>query len=282
MSEIYVFSKIDVGGVGVLSVKANGYLYIPVKPLMETLEMSWSAKSRVVAHAIHNLRAQSLNVRLGSGGWDKYVCIRAFRLECLLWLLQPRKPISRARLDQFREAWPRALTARFVADCPSEIEDCGSVIAMFCERNGREEKKQIQALETALRNKDKEIADLRNGTWNMVNARYPDRVKLDNVEAFVKMWELKQQGMDNAAIAREVGKSRTAVSLFLSGKYHDNESTRAAQKIIAGRMREAKRTKTAATTGGEHDQAAAFPTVGNARGGVIHRGGNTHAAPGDL
>lgn len=280
MSEIYAFTKIAVGGASILGVKANGYLYIPIKPLLnEALGMTWCAKSSVAAKAARSLRAITLNVRLGSDGWDRYVCIRAHRLECLLWLLKPIKPQARGRLDQLRETWPAALAALFVEDCPDDLADAGSLIAMTAERAGRADKKQIHALEAELRDKDKKIADLMSGTWAAVHARYPDRIKLGKTEKYVRIWELSQQGMNKADIAREVEMSRTVVSLFLAGKYHDNESTRAAQKIIASRKREAKNTKTDTTGGGDPDQGAAFPNIGNAGHGVIHRGGNTHAAP---
>ncbi len=279
MSEIYVFSKIAVGGVSILSVNAKGYLYIPVRPLLNTLGMVWSRKCSA-AKTIRSLHAITLNVRLGSGGWERFDCIRAHRVEGLLWSLLPRKQQSRVILEELRDTWPKTLAAMF-PNCPEIFSDAGSLLVRVTEAAGRADKETIQKLEAEIRAKEKVIADLRSGTWTPVAARYTDRVKLSKADAYVRMWELKQQGMDNAAIAREVGVSRTVVSLFLSGKYHDNESTRAAHKIIAAKRREAK--KPEAVDIGEAGQGfiAAFPIVGNARGGVIHRGGNTHAAPAD-
>jgi hypothetical protein len=213
-------TALQVAGRTVRLVNLNNRLYVPMRFLVEdTLGMRWDGQRKRLAGMSARWRMADLLVT-GNRKTVQQLCLPVGLLLPYLWMIRPSRPEVFEMLERLRDRWEESLLAYLKFD-GSELANAGGFMLAEIERATLPLIARIDDLKRQAAAAEPPARTLAEKRW-----------KEPFGEAdFLEMARRNRAGESKAAIADDMGCSRTTVSLFLSGKYRTPEAMSAMEKL---------------------------------------------------
>lgn len=224
---------LEVGGLPVTVAVIHHRLEVPMRRLLvDTLGMPFGPQARKLQRLAARFQVRLREVPSGTGVRPE-PCLPAHRLTAYLWTLAPRRPEIREKLGRLQDGFDTALLAWHGVN-PDEIDGPGNWLARVLASApllAQRKAEGLQAENVRLRQALVEATRQETAAPGVEAARARRWVKHSAMtkETFLEMKRLAGAGNSLADIARQLRCSRTAVSLFLDGKYQ----SQAAQEALA-------------------------------------------------
>lgn len=219
-------TALQVAGRNVRLVNLNNRLYVPLRFLIEELDMSWSGQKKRLLGMTERWKLADLLVT-GNRRSTQQPCLPVALVTPYLWSLRPHNPETRAALERLRDQWEPALFA-YLRFGTGELANAGGFLIAEIERSLLPLVKKCEDLRRRV--SELEAARIQTAS-DLARSAARDRWgnKCANKAMLINVARMHADGKTKSDIAREVGVSRTTVSLFLSGKY----KTAAADEAMA-------------------------------------------------
>ncbi|WP_434148135.1 phage antirepressor N-terminal domain-containing protein [Methylocaldum gracile subsp. desertum] len=203
----------------------DGLPYTPLKPIAESLGLSWGSQVQKIKNYGLGERLGCVDIDMPSpGGIQRMICISVRKLPAYLFGINANKvrPDLRDKLIRYQNEcdevlwrhWTGLNAAEPHTASPELLEILKAMQAQM-QVLGVQTQASLSALAQALDVTQRYTALLER---HQKQPRIPCRPVTREDEAAIL--ELKAQGMNHADIARHLGISRPAVSMIAHGKYH--------------------------------------------------------------
>lgn len=254
---------LEVAGLPVTAAVIHNRLEVPMRRLIVgTLGMNFGPQAKKLQRLAARFQVRPREVAIGDVS-GREPCLPAHRLTAFLWTLAPRRPEIREKLVLLQDGFDTALLAWHGVK-PDDIDGPGSWLARVVAGASRSAalaaedlraelaraRREADELRAAAALSKREADDLRTRqaglqqafaeatrpeTDRQVMAKMIARRwvnKAMSKETFLEMARLNDAGNSPAEVARQLGCSRTAVSLFLDGKYNSANAKMAAEELV--------------------------------------------------
>ena len=254
---------LEVAGLPVTAAVIHNRLEVPIRRLIVgTLGMAFGPQAKKLKRLAARFQVRPREVAIGDVSGSE-PCLPAHRLTAYLWTLAPRRPEIREKLGRLQDgfdtallAWhgvntddidgPGSWLARVVAGAPRAAalaaEDLRAELA-----RARREADELRAVAALAQREADALRTQQAGLQQaFAEANTPETVhklmakmiarrwvnKAMPKETFLEMARLNAAGNSLADVARQLGCSRTAVSLFLDGKYNSANAKTATEELV--------------------------------------------------
>jgi len=237
---------LPVAGRNVRLVNLNNRLYVPLRFLIEELDMSWSGQKKRLLGMTERWKLADLLVT-GNRRSTQQPCLPVALVTPYLWSLRPHNPETRAALERLRDQWEPALFA-YLRFGTGELANVGGFLITEIERSLLPLVKECEDLKKAVGDLKKREAEATSAEYGRIAQKRWDKKQIEK-SVFLGIAARNNEGKTNSEIARETGLSRTTVSLFLDGHYRSATAQAARQELLAAGWAKTHHNKNAAQEG---------------------------------
>ncbi len=240
---------IEVAGLPVTAAVIHNRLEVPMRRLIVgTLGMNFGPQAKKLKRLAARFQVRPREVAIGDVSGSE-PCLPAHRLTAFLWTLAPRRPEIREKLALLQDGFDTALLAWHGVKT-DDIDGPGNWLARVVASASLSAKREADDLRAQLARSRQEAEDLRVDhlrlQQRLTEATRPETASQGvgaaracrwikhqpmTKETFLEMDRLYAAGNSLAEVARQLGCSRTAVSLFLDGKYKSNAAQEALSEL---------------------------------------------------